>query len=253
MEENEETVPELAWLGAEKLERGSPELEALLDKYGNMALTDEGEDEVRESLTRIFTDEVKITDAINFDEKKEYAFHQNAVSLYEAGQFGQAEGVYTMLYTLFPFKIDYPMGVASCQQMQGKYEAAVGYYNIALTIDKENALAYFYLSHCWLEIGQLNAALSCNSMAGFYAEKRLSEFGILLKPIDEDFELIAEKMNLDVEKAIHAKGDRVKDFQKFLDAMSSDTVSLEEAFEILDKQEKHYLPRKKTPKNEDKS
>jgi tetratricopeptide (TPR) repeat protein len=249
-ENKEQELPEMVWLSKGKIDKGSPELEAMLDKYGALVETNEDEEVVRESLTRIFCDESSITDIAQLDEEKVGTFYAEATRRYKSGKFEEAEAIYSMLYAMIPYRKEFPFGMGAAQQMQRRFPEAIYSYNLVLALDPEDACAYFHLSCCWREIGEMNAALNCNTMAGIFAEKREEEFGALLPEIDKDFERLAMEMNLDLDAIAKLKGNPVEDFNNLLEKIANDEVPAEELFKLIDKQHEECLPRKAAKKTE---
>lgn len=249
---DQDTPVELNWLFAEKVEPGSKELEDMLDKYGAMVDTDHDEDQVRESLTRIFCSDESMQEILNLDDVKIRAFYENAKQRYESGKYADAESLFTMLYTLQPTRIEFIFGAAASQQQQQKYEAAIYSYNLVLSLDPDNAQAYFHLTDCWRGIGQLKAALNCNVLADIMIQKNPNTYGMLAPEVEKDFEKLVLEMDLDLEAATkaasEAKKDPVEELQEVMTQFSEGDGSIQDLADMMNRQDALFLPKKSAKK-----
>ncbi len=116
-----------------------------------------------------------------FKNNKEHDFN-NVYSLacdyYDKGLIEQAEKIFRSL-CLYDFSnIDYLLGLAAVKQVQKQYQKAINLYSLAISLDKDNASAWFYLGQSYLFFGERGSAINsfrqCVSMTCSDAEKEQS-------------------------------------------------------------------------------
>ena len=82
-----------------------------------------------------------------------------ACDYYDKGLIEQAEKIFRSLF-LYDFNnINYLLGLAAVKQVQKQYQKAINLYSLAINLDKNNALIYFYMGQCYFFTGDKETAL----------------------------------------------------------------------------------------------
>lgn len=105
-----------------------------------------------------------------FRQDKDHDFsnvYSLACDYYDKGLIEQAEKIFRSL-CLYDFSnVNYLLGLAAVKQVQKQYHKAINLYSLAMSLDENNALTYFYMGQCHFSSGDKDTAL-------YYFNKSLS-------------------------------------------------------------------------------
>ncbi|EGT3624727.1 tetratricopeptide repeat protein [Morganella morganii] len=128
--------------------------------------------DIKSLVEQIFTYLENGTFSDIFRQDKDHDFsnvYSLACDYYDKGLMEQAEKIFRSL-CLYDFSnINYLLGLAAVKQVQKQYQKAINLYSLAISLDKNNASAYFYIGQSYLFSGDKTLAMTsfrqCLSMA----------------------------------------------------------------------------------------
>jgi tetratricopeptide (TPR) repeat protein len=82
-----------------------------------------------------------------------------AYNSYAAGRWADAATVFSTLVSLSPHEPRFVRGLASCLQMQGQHEQALGWWGLARLLESEDPVALFHGCECLAALGRIDEAL----------------------------------------------------------------------------------------------
>lgn len=100
--------------------------------------------------------------------QKQLILYQASYTFYQAGNYARAADLFLQLAREAPFEKEYWKGLASCQQMQGKYDDALHAWSLAALLCEEDPMPHFHAAECLLSQNNKEEALK----ALFLAEKK---------------------------------------------------------------------------------
>lgn len=85
-------------------------------------------------------------------------FYELAFNLYQAGDYKQAEELFRRTILAKPLEKRHWQGLASCLQMQNRYEEALVPWSMCCLVDPENPLPHFHAAECLLSLEDIEEA-----------------------------------------------------------------------------------------------
>lgn len=85
--------------------------------------------------------------------------------LYEKGDYATAIGFFTKLVSTNPFMAKYWRGLASSQQMQKEYLAAIQAWSLVALLDDKDPLPHFHAAECLLSLDNRQEAMKALNAA----------------------------------------------------------------------------------------
>ena len=107
-----------------------------------------------------------------------------AYSLYEQGDYSAAIPLFTELLLSHPFCIHYWKGLASAEQMNKNYTAALHAWCLVVLLDNQNPKPHFHAAECYLSLNQTEDALKALDAAEKHLNLESSEDHHLKTQID---------------------------------------------------------------------
>lgn len=86
------------------------------------------------------------------------AMYSIACSVYEQGQYAEAEKMFKLLCLMDHRDMRFWLGLGASRQLLGRYEEAISTYLYAVYNLAEEPILYFYIAQCHLSLGQTQAA-----------------------------------------------------------------------------------------------
>lgn len=85
-------------------------------------------------------------------------FYELGYNLYLQGDYKQAEELFRRTVLAKPMEKKHWQGLASCLQMQKRYEEALVPWSMCCLVDPENPLPHFHAAECLFSLKQLDEA-----------------------------------------------------------------------------------------------
>lgn len=120
-------------------------------QMGNDATEKEKEDQ-RQFLTKVFIDKQSPWVAIGFEEKMIDSCYGYAVSLYDAGQFDEAEGIFRWLQTLDPSDYRFSFGTAACWHLMDLQPIAIEMYMCSGLQNLVKPEPFYHMADCYITL-----------------------------------------------------------------------------------------------------
>ena len=102
-------------------------------------------------------------EAFSVEEQEELYVH--AYRSYESGDYAQSAGLFTKLVLCNPFSQKFWKGLASAEQMQSQYRAALHAWSIYTLLEDKDPYAHFHAAECLLSLEEKQDALKALSAA----------------------------------------------------------------------------------------
>ncbi|MCB1111845.1 MAG: SycD/LcrH family type III secretion system chaperone [Chlamydiales bacterium] len=97
------------------------------------------------------------------------SFYEAAQRLYDHQFYTDAANAFLFLVTLNPYNHDYWLGLGKSTQMTSDFEAAIDAYEIAMHLNVDSPVPYFYLAKCFFAMHDPENALTALDLALEYA------------------------------------------------------------------------------------
>lgn len=123
-----------------------------------------------EAIHQMMTSGIPLKDSLKIAPDVIEFLYSQGVKLYMIGKYAEALKFFYMLYLLEGKNPRYSMGLAACYHMLKDFDQAMVWYLILSMIDRENPMAYYYLSDCELKQGDKKGCL-------FFLHKTLDRIG----------------------------------------------------------------------------
>lgn len=104
-------------------------------------------------------------DLLGINEAMMEGIYGQAYRLYNTGKYRDACQLFRLLIMLNASESKYTMGLAACFHMLKEFRNAVGTYAICGMLDPENPIPHFHASDCYIQMGDMMAALIALQMA----------------------------------------------------------------------------------------
>lgn len=104
-------------------------------------------------------------DLLGINEAMMEGIYGQAYRLYNTGKYRDACQLFRLLIMLNASESKYTMGLAACFHMLKEFRNAVGTYSICGMLDPENPIPHFHASDCYIQMGDMMAALIALEMA----------------------------------------------------------------------------------------
>lgn len=153
---------------------------------------------IKAAVKEMLTTEKSITDILGLEEGQEAKLYVDACKLYEAGQFSEAEALFTALYAMQPSKAKYSFGLAAAIHRQERYDEALMYYYASSGCAPEDPKAFYHAADCLRHLDMKDAAYSSLDTAMLYACDK-PEYYDLMGMIDEEMIQLEKELGIDAE------------------------------------------------------
>lgn len=100
---------------------------------------------------------IPLEEAFSVEEQEE--LYVIAYRSYESGNYAQSVGFFTKLVLCNPFSPKFWKGLASAEQMQNQYSAALHAWSIYTLLEDKDPYAHFHAAECLLSLEEKQDAL----------------------------------------------------------------------------------------------
>lgn len=100
-----------------------------------------------------------------FTEDELTTIYSAAFKCYETGDFKKACDLFKVLAKAAPFETHYWRGLASSEQMQKNYRAALNAWSVAAVLHEHDPWVHFHAAECLISEGEIREAAKALDMA----------------------------------------------------------------------------------------
>ena len=141
-------------------------------ELGLLGLTDEEQQDFFQYLIEtVIETGAQPGEVAQISAETQQAYCALAYDLYERGQYAEAAKIFGFLVMAFPRHSQYCKGIGACYQMLQNYTKACEAYLFATWLEPMDAVAYFHLGECCVQLNQIEHARACFQMVGVIADE----------------------------------------------------------------------------------
>lgn len=145
-------------------EENAVELEEVVDEI--VASLPQDEREIQKKVLMSASEEgSSIASTLNISPDVMEFLYGEAYRLYMIRKYDDAMKFFKLLYLFMPLDTRFSLGLASCFHSKKDYEKATAWYMTVSMLDQETPLPFYYLSDCFLKIGEPSMAAGALKIA----------------------------------------------------------------------------------------